>query len=587
MSELASSSPSLGRYRILSRLGAGGMGEVYLASGRGPFGVERRVAIKLIRDLHEEQDACLQMFVEEAKLSFLLTHPNVVQTFELGQVDGHYFLVMEYVSGTTLSQLLRYFAERLRQPFPVPFALHIAQEVAKGLEYAHGYVSHEGKALQIVHRDVSPSNVLLSSDGQIKVSDFGLAISALRQIHTESGAIKGKILYMAPEQLRGRGVDRRADLYSLGVMLYEMLSVRSPFGVNRREVTVQTRLEGKTPPVPLAEVAPHLPGGVVALVERCLAEAPEARHPSARELGREIELCLRQAGQSVSNYDFADFIAQAREAAEAEPAAPHPFDRALGLELRRVDEEGGLARFVTTPPSAPAGPSVSAPSSPPLRALPTAPTAVESPVTVREPGASGIAPLPRSRTALLVGLGLLLAAAAAPLLWLGLRRSEGPAAGSASPATATLRVAPATGTAEARVIVDGVARRRSRSAGCPRASRSRSWSRSAGGGCSTKLSSWHRARSSGFAPRCPPRGLAEARDGPGGRGGRGRDYFVSSSLTLPTSARTLPRASLYLMKTFATASISSRAKPRFERRKQAFSASRSRASPAILLTRTL
>ncbi len=439
--------PSLGRYQILSRLGAGGMGEVYLASAAGPFGVERRVAIKLIRDLHEEQDAYLKMFIEEAKLSFLLTHPNVVQTFELGQVDGHYFLVMEYVSGTTLSLLLRHFAERLRQPFPVPFALHIAREVLKGLEYAHGYVGHDGRPLQIVHRDVSPSNVLLSSDGQIKVSDFGLATSALRQIHTESGAVKGKVLYMAPEQLHGRPLDRRADLFSVGVMLYEMLSARSPFGANRREITLQVRIEGRAPLIPLASVAAHLDPAVVALVERCLAERAEDRHPSARDLGREIDQAMRAAGLDVSDYDFADFIAQARAAAEAEPAAPHPFDRALGLELRRVDEAGGLARFVTAPPSG-AAVATSPSARAPLSALPTTPTVAQTPSRPHAPR-----PPAHRRTALLVGLSALAAAAAVAFGWLALR-----ARAPSAPGTATLFVAPASGNARAEVIVDGVPR---------------------------------------------------------------------------------------------------------------------------------
>jgi serine/threonine-protein kinase len=460
----ASAPSSLGRYRILSRLGAGGMGEVYLASAAGPFGVERRVAIKLIRDLHEEQDAYLRMFIEEAKLSFLLTHPNVVQTFELGQVDGHYFLVMEFVSGTTLSQLLRHFVERLRQPFPVPFALHIAREVLKGLEYAHGYVGHDGRPLQIVHRDVSPSNVLVSSDGQVKVSDFGLATSVLKQVQTESGAVKGKVLYMAPEQLRGRALDRRADLFSVGVMLYEMLSARSPFGLNRREVTVQARLEGRTPRHPLAEAAPHLDAEVVALVERCLAEDPEDRPPSARELGREIEGSMRRAGLAVSDYDFADFIGQARAAAEAEPAAPHPFDRALGLELRRVDEAGGLVRFVTTPPSA--SPSATGPAASPLRAVATTPTVAATPSRMLSEGESTQVPA-RHRTVLLVAAGLLLASAAVPLAWLGLRAApdgsgasaeRGAAAPAPPPTTATLRVAAARGNARARVSVDGVTR---------------------------------------------------------------------------------------------------------------------------------
>ncbi len=343
--------PSVGRFRVQARIGTGGMGEVYLASAPGPRGVAKNVALKLIRGLYQEDREFLDMFMEEAKVSFLLTHPNIVQTYEIGQVDGHYFLVMEYVDGITLGLLLHYLRDKLKQPLPLPYAIYVASQVTRGLDYAHTLTAQDGRPLGIVHRDISPSNVLLSRDGQVKVTDFGLAISALREIESQSGQVKGKAPYMPIEQLEGKRVDARADLFAVGVMLYEMLSGRSPFG-ERKEITITSRLlnRGWTP---LAEAAPHLEPALIEVVERCLAEAPDARFPSARELGRQLDAILRDRRLAVSNYELADFIAQARSAAEVTPQAPHPFDRALGMEIQRVVGPDGAPRYVTVPPVMP------------------------------------------------------------------------------------------------------------------------------------------------------------------------------------------------------------------------------------------
>jgi eukaryotic-like serine/threonine-protein kinase len=356
-----SGTPEVGRFNIRSRIGTGGMGEVYLATAPGPRGVEKLVAIKLIRGLQEQGQYLLEMFIEEAKVSFLLSHPNIVHTYEIGEVDGHYFLVMEYVEGITLGALINHFREVLRQPLPLRFALHVAAEVARGLDYAHNLTDQDRRPLGIVHRDVSASNVLVSNDGQVKVSDFGLAISSLREYESQSGEVKGKAAYMAPEQLAGRKVDARADLFALGVLLYEMLSGRNPFAENRRDITIAARIKG-LPIFPLAQAADHAPQPVLEAVQRCLALEPEGRFASARELGRALEGCLRQLGQAVSSYDFADFVAQARDAGKVAPAAAHPFDRALGMVIQRVKAAGGVERYVTLPPVVGQGPLVPRPT---------------------------------------------------------------------------------------------------------------------------------------------------------------------------------------------------------------------------------
>ena len=340
-------SASLGRYRVASRLGAGGMGEVYLATAVGPDGVEKRVAIKLVRDLHLQRKEIVGMFIEEAKVSFILTHPNIVQTYELGQIDGHYFLAMEYVDGTNLAELLYFFERKLGQPLPAPFALYIAGQMLRGLDYAHALADKDGKALGIVHRDISPSNVLLSRDGQVKLADFGLAKSTLRKVESQHGTIKGKLAYMAPEQLSGGAVDARADLFAVAVVLYEMLSGRNPLG-DPSTLTLPDRLRQRDI-VPLARAAPHVSSELAAMVDCCLAADPEERLGSARELGRLIDQHARESRQGVSDYEFAEFIARASEeaAAHSRPTAPHPFDRAVGMVLARRGDEGGVSVFAT------------------------------------------------------------------------------------------------------------------------------------------------------------------------------------------------------------------------------------------------
>jgi serine/threonine-protein kinase len=336
---------TIGRYRVRSRLGWGGMGEVYLASAAGLEGVERPVAIKLIRDLHQQREEYVSMFIEEAKVAFLLIHPNIVQTYEIGQVGGHYFLVMEYVDGITLEELHGHVGDRLGQPMPVPFVLYIAAQTARALDYAHRLADQEGRPLSIVHRDVSPSNVLLSRDGQVKLADFGLAKSALRRVHSEAGLIKGKLAYMAPEQLAGGACGPEADIYSLGVVTYEMLAGRHPFG-DHADLTPTSRRAREVPP--LIQEAPHLAPEVVEIVERCLRRDPAERFQSARELGRALEEHQRRSQHAASSYELAEFIERAGREAAAHSPAPHPFDLALGVELRKVEghEAGGVSTFV-------------------------------------------------------------------------------------------------------------------------------------------------------------------------------------------------------------------------------------------------
>ncbi len=341
---------SMGRYRVLRRLGAGGMGEVYLATAVGPDGVQKQVAIKLVRDDLLASDELTRLFVEEAKVAFVLEHPNVVRAHEMGQVEGHHFLVMEYVDGVNLADLISARQQAGAGVVPLPIALYIGAQISRGLDYAHSLEGVEGHPLGIVHRDVSPANVLISRDGQVKVADFGLAKSALRSVHSRAGVVKGKLAYMPPEQLAGEEVGVQGDLYAVGATLYELLRGENPFGP-LHEVNLASRLERVQ--IPRLDQGEHgVDGRLADLVHSCLADAPASRPSSARELCQGLERLARELGQVATDYDLADMVrGEASEAAGGESEA-HPFDRVLGLELEQVGGEGHVSTYAAVEGSA-------------------------------------------------------------------------------------------------------------------------------------------------------------------------------------------------------------------------------------------
>jgi serine/threonine protein kinase len=211
---------SIGRYVVKKRLAEGGMAEVYLAEAIGPEGFAKDVVIKVVRSFLASDQQFIDMFIAEARLSSRLNHANVVQIFDFGKHDDSYFIAMEYVRGASLFDLRKRCRER-GVPFPPTLVAEIGAQVARGLQYAHG-LSDKGKPLAIVHRDVTPHNVLLSFDGAVKLTDFGIAKASTS--HTAPGILKGKFAYMSPEQARGELVDARTDLFALGIVLWEMLT---------------------------------------------------------------------------------------------------------------------------------------------------------------------------------------------------------------------------------------------------------------------------------------------------------------------------------------------------------------------------
>jgi len=334
-----------GKYRLRGRVAAGGMGEVYKAVAQGFDGVEKVVAIKLIRTSLASEPDLVKMFVEEAKLAFVLNHANLVQSFDVGTIDGQYFIAMEFIEGRTLSRLLRACRSSLGQLLPQRHAVYIAAEACKGLHYAHRVKDAQGRPLGIVHRDVSPSNILVSLDGEVKVSDFGIAWSTMKSHKSELGAIKGKVPYMPPEQVRGGALDGRADVYALGAVLYEAVCGRPPF-VGPAGALIPLVVEGKY--ARPRDVSPDVPEDLEAIILRAMAQRPEDRFESAAAMRDELEeLALRRAWR-LSSSDLAAFA----EALDAAPVEQTPeaeaFDVVLGEELCKVEHADGELSVFTS-----------------------------------------------------------------------------------------------------------------------------------------------------------------------------------------------------------------------------------------------
>jgi serine/threonine protein kinase len=276
------------KYVIESRLGVGGMAEVFRGRQRGAAGFSRPVAIKRMNAALSSDEALAKMFVEEAQTAALLHHPNIVSVFDFDKDEsGTLFLAMELVEGADLFRLIE--QVRLRGVrFPFGLSLHVAAEALRGLGFAHEFV-HEGQPLGIVHRDVSPQNILIGRTGNVKIADFGIAKVTASAVGPHTGGIKGKLNYMAPEQANGLPLDARADLYAVGVILYELLAGARAFAGNTEADLFRKVLNGDVPP--LSVRAPDVPADVVAVVGRLMAFDREARFASATVVVEALRAC--------------------------------------------------------------------------------------------------------------------------------------------------------------------------------------------------------------------------------------------------------------------------------------------------------
>lgn len=306
-----------GPYRLLRRLGQGGLAEVHLALAFGASGFEKRVAIKTLLPELRGDGACERLLIDEARLSASLQHRGLVQVHDLGVCDGQYFVRLEYIEGADLQALLRA-GER---PDPA-LCLLIAEELAYALDYVHRKQDDKGRPLGLVHRDVSPANVLLSTAGEIKLGDFGVAKATHLQDHTRAGVRKGKYAYMSPEQICGEDLTGQSDLFSLGVLLAELLVGRRPFDSGQGSSPQQTMERIRTAdPADLASLS-GLSIELGGLLRRCLARNPQDRQRSAAELGHALGRA-RRAFATVGPPELAAWVGRCLQGAPG-PAAPAP-----------------------------------------------------------------------------------------------------------------------------------------------------------------------------------------------------------------------------------------------------------------------
>ncbi|WP_437310312.1 serine/threonine-protein kinase [Sorangium sp. So ce388] len=323
---------------IQRRLGAGGMAEVFLAKKRGAEGTYKLLVVKRILPAHGSSRRFRAMFVEEAHLATRLNHPNIVQVYEFSDhgEDG-LLLSMEYVEGFDLGKLMRA-AQQKESRIPPLVSAFVVSEAAKGLHYAHERKDEGGMPLAIVHRDVSPQNILISFEGVVKIADFGIASANL--FREEPGVLKGKFGYMSPEQARGERVDRRSDIYALGVVLYELLAMRSPYGKLDDEALLQAVKEGLFDP-PSAH-APDTPAELEAIVMRAMAHAPEDRFQTARDLAGAIARVLLAKQELVDNASVEQTVAHLLGREREQDARANAA--AEGAKQQEEQDEGSVAQ---------------------------------------------------------------------------------------------------------------------------------------------------------------------------------------------------------------------------------------------------
>lgn len=318
----------LGRYELLLPVAAGGMAMVWAARLKGSRGFQKIVAVKTMLPKLSEDPQFERMFMDEASLASRIHHPNVVEVLDLGEIEGVLFIAMEWLDGVPLNQLMK--AAKGAAGIPIPVAIHILTHAAEGLHAAHELKDNEGAYIGLVHRDVSPQNILVGYDGLTKMVDFGLAkATALGDGATRAGQLKGKISYMAPEQIRGDPLDRRADVFALGVVLYAVTTGKHPF---RRESEGATLFAISAPePAPSPSRFMSYPPELEAVLMKAVAKDPDKRYSSALELARALELTLPQGERSHGGERVAAFVKSLLGAQHDQQKA------ALNEALRRAD----------------------------------------------------------------------------------------------------------------------------------------------------------------------------------------------------------------------------------------------------------
>jgi serine/threonine protein kinase len=330
-----------GPYRLIEKVATGGMAEIFRAARRGVEGFEKTVAVKRILPHLSDNREFVTMFVDEAKTVAQLAHPNIVSIYDLGRIHGSYYIAMEYVHGRDLRSILRRSREK-ELPLAPGLAVLIASRVCAGLGYAHRRLDERGRPMKIVHRDVSPQNILISFEGDVKLTDFGIATAAHKASVTERGMLRGKLTYMSPEQTRGGRVDHRSDLFSLGVVLYELATGERPFGTPGHSDANLLEAIRACDFAPARDLVPGLPPSLDRVLQRALAREPHERYADADALRRELELILRDElsadSLDLESHLAALFTADERRDPSVDDASTLPGVRIADLEAEAAAE---------------------------------------------------------------------------------------------------------------------------------------------------------------------------------------------------------------------------------------------------------
>jgi len=335
-------SQRFGKYRLMRRIAIGGMAEIFVARREGMQGFHKTIVIKRIRPHLSENPTFVNMFLNEARLAAELNHSNIAQIYDLGRIAKSYFIAMEYINGRDMRTIVPK-AEKQGIPFPMEYSLKVARDVCEGLYYAHRHSDEKGRPLNIVHRDVTPENIMVSFDGEVKILDFGIAKAENLVSETRAGEIKGKLGYLSPEQINGKAVDHRSDLFGLGVVLYEWITGHKLFTGSSDVEVLRAVLEGRIyPPSYFRE---DVPGEVETILMRALERNREQRYQSAWDMLADIDEFLSHHTFMPSNIHLSNFL---RQIFADELERPPPEDEFPGEEPEADGEESQRTMLVDT-----------------------------------------------------------------------------------------------------------------------------------------------------------------------------------------------------------------------------------------------
>jgi serine/threonine-protein kinase len=287
---------TFGRFEILGRIAFGGMAEIFLGRESTTIGATRMLAIKRILPHVADDAAFTEMFLDEARLAIQLNHPHICHIYEFGELEGSYFIAMEWIYGAAFGKIIR--RARKAGGLPPEFVAKVVAQVAEALHYAHRAKDSNGQALGIVHRDVSPQNIMISYEGQVKLLDFGIAKAQSHTTKTQAGVVKGKFSYMSPQQCMGKYIDARADVFALGVVLYEALTGESLYHRPTEYETMRAVIEDPVPSI--RDKKPKLSIELDAIVQKALQKSPDDRFRTAAEMQSALEEWLARSGKAVT-----------------------------------------------------------------------------------------------------------------------------------------------------------------------------------------------------------------------------------------------------------------------------------------------